>query len=463
MNKLLGKWMKRIILLLGMIAFIIIHLYINSADKVFRNQYTESFDRAVVQYNMSITEFLSSFENAIEMFSKNEIVQYVSDYPQKYYKSTLDLFKTFQESYASTAFAYFAPKEKVFETKKIISWPDTSEALSTNEWILEKRPWYVSAIKSKGEIGWTRPYMDATTNKYIITASKEVLDKENKFKGVIAIDLYLEDISKKINYFKEYNEGYLFVISRKDGEDFFILEDEKNEKVESLFDKKMMDTLCSQEVGNFYIRNKTGEYYISFATNKLTGWKIVGIIEEDKLNKGVKDITGTILFGVITITLIAIISIFYITKQMKITIQTLSNSIHVMEEKISSSDEKLPLFKLESEEVLFEKENSNIDILFKIEWEKKRINKQIENINSIKLLQVRELKTSIKKLMEYGEKLDFSIKSHEIQEKSIRNFLIEILEIINSVRLKAMDKEVDTVLKEIEESINHDIKLREDK
>jgi len=452
MNKFFNKLTVKAILFFVVIAFLVITLYVDSSSRIFKSQYTESFDSSVLQHNISITEFLSTFESAIEMFSKNEMVQYVSDNPEEYYKPTLELFKAFQQSYAPTAFAYFAPEKRIWGTKKIVSWPDTSERLSNSEWLAKERPWYINAVESKGSIVWTEPYTDATTKKYTVTVSKEVIDRENNFKGIIAIDLSLDDLSEKIKYFRGFTEGYLLTILKSDGE-YFFLDDNKNKELKSLFTKDLINSLYDKKSGSFYVADKIGNYYITFTTNIITGWKIVGIIEKSSLSKGAKDIANNILFGVVSIIFIGIASILYVTKQMGNTIQTLGSSIKATEEKISPSDEKLKLFEFESEELIFEKMNSNINILFEIEAEKEKINELMQKIKALDFSYANELKASIKRLLKYLNDLDPFTKSHEIQKESVINLLIETREILNIIRSKPIDNKADSIFTELDKII----------
>ncbi|WP_097026994.1 cache domain-containing protein [Clostridium peptidivorans] len=454
MLKIVDNLAVKVIIFIIVIILIVTNIYINANRIISQNKYTKSFNSSVEQHNLSITEFLSTLESAVEMLSKNEMIQYVSDDPEKYYNSTLDLLKTFQQAYSSTAFAYFAPENKIFGVKKLVSWPDTSEELSNDYWEPTQRPWYVDAINSNGKITWSKPYIDSTTKKYTITVSKSVIDKENKFKGVLAIDIYLDDLSKKMNYFREFNEGDIFIISRTDNENFFIIDNVKNGKSKAIFNNNIIDSLYSQKSGSLHSENITGNYYISYTTNTVTGWKVVGAIEEHQLTKETKGIITNIFIGVIAILFMSIISILYITKQMGSTIQSLSGSIKATEEKTLPKSTKINLFQIESEELLFEKPTSNINILFEIEAEKERINNLIKNTSDFNSANAKELKILLTRLSNYKAKLNLSVKSHEIQMVSVNNYLFKIQEYINSLHKNSISIELKTELMQLDEFIN---------
>ena len=55
------------------------------------------------------------------------------------------------------------------------------------------RPWYIRAKKG-GELGWTTPYIDATTRQVIRTASMPVRNPDGSFAGVAAMDVLLSEV-----------------------------------------------------------------------------------------------------------------------------------------------------------------------------------------------------------------------------------------------------------------------------
>lgn len=451
--KIFNNIAVKVILFIIIIVFLIINIYINTYNKISENKNTTAFNDSVDQYNLSITEFLSSFESSIRMLSKNEMVQHVSDNPEKYYNSTLELFKTFQQSYSSTAFVYFTPNKKIFGINKLVSWPDTSKELSITNWLGTQRPWYTNAIKLNGEITWTKPYIDSTTKKLTITVSKMVIDKNNSFKGVVAIDIYLDDLSKKISSLKKVNEGDILIISRTNKKDFFIIDNLENKELTSVFTNNIINTLYSKNSGNLHISNKKMNYYISYTSNTATGWKVVGIIENQRLMKETKEIINNIFVGGVSLVFISIIIILYVIKQMGSTIQTLNSSINAIGEKTLTPQNEIMSLDITSEEIIFDKPTSNINILFEIETEKERINELIKNNSNFTVSNAKQVKTSITRLARYLTKLSLSLKCHQIQRVNINSFLIEIKDYINCLNEKSTSVELGNILIEIDKLI----------
>lgn len=76
------------------------------------------------------------------------------------------------------------------------------------------RPWYTSAI-SKRDAVISQPFLDKFTNKYVVSISKKVIDKKaKKVLGVIAVQINLEALNKRLNEFKVGEKGYTIVMHK---------------------------------------------------------------------------------------------------------------------------------------------------------------------------------------------------------------------------------------------------------
>ena len=65
-----------------------------------------------------------------------------------------------------------------------------------------KRPWYRNALSRKKAITWSEPYKCILSDKIVVCCMKRVYDEENKFQGVIAMDVSLNYIQKNLFYKK---------------------------------------------------------------------------------------------------------------------------------------------------------------------------------------------------------------------------------------------------------------------
>ncbi|MED0961816.1 methyl-accepting chemotaxis protein [Bacillus paramycoides] len=137
-----------------------------------------------------------------------------------------------------------------------------------------EREWYKEAVKKSGEVIITAPYKSKTTGNIVITIAKQNEDKS----GVLGIDLIINDIvntSKMVNIGKQ---GYVAIFDQ-----------DKNvvahptlkpgDKVEEKLEKE----LYKQETGDFQFSLDGEDRNITFKTNKITGWKIAGIMPSKEI------------------------------------------------------------------------------------------------------------------------------------------------------------------------------------
>lgn len=286
-----------------------------------------AFNDEVEQYNLFITEYLSTFENAVEMFSQNELVRQVSDNPEAYYDATLNLFKSFQESYPTTAFAYFFPVKPLSPDKILVSWPDTSKELLESGWIGQERPWYGSAVNANGKTAWTEPYIDTTSQEYAISVSKQVYDSNGNFIGVMTVDLYLNKMLEKIDAFKRFSEGELFILPGEKAEPLLVSKSEIAGSGADALAAPLIRELFRSVSGRLEPSAQGRNQYLYHTTNRLTDWKIVGVIDRDKLLQGSTASQNHLMLGIGLIGAIAIVGLFYTSFQMVSSLRSLNLSM----------------------------------------------------------------------------------------------------------------------------------------
>lgn len=78
-----------------------------------------------------------------------------------------------------------------------------------------QRPFYTIATPEKNperKVMWTDPYQDAAGNGLLVTASAPIYDQAGKFRGVMAVDVRLIDISNNVAEIKAGDSGFAFLI-----------------------------------------------------------------------------------------------------------------------------------------------------------------------------------------------------------------------------------------------------------
>ncbi len=138
------------------------------------------------------------------------------------------------------------------------------------------RPWFKAALASSSFVV-TEPYVDLITNKLVVTISQRVKDQEGRDKGVVGLDVILDDVKTIVGAKKISAGGTTYLI---DPQGRFITH-EKTEKVlkENIFGegylKKYQQSILSEN--DFYtIIPETSQYVVSVHI-KNTPWRVVSM------------------------------------------------------------------------------------------------------------------------------------------------------------------------------------------
>lgn len=417
MKKFFYRLLIWIILIFLFIGFFVGNLYIKSSNLNLQNKYIKDFEISLDHINTSLNEFLLNFENAIYMLSSSENLIKVTT-NTSYYNSTIKLFKSFQESYSSTAYAYFAPINKLNNGKKLITWPDTSNELSTKDWFPISRPWYNLAIKNKDLIIWTDPYKDATTKEQTLTVSKTVQDKNDNIIGVLAIDIFLKDLKNKIKEFKAPNKFDIFLID-KEGNFIEIISNNLNSN-DLNSNYKLKENLNLKGKNNYYDYINEDKYYISYKINPSTNWKLISLIKYNAILEETKQFKKDMFIIISLVISFGVLSIIYIFISMNNSIKILSTSL---KENIKNDKSSLYNHKNNNLNLLKEfdlKANPDVILYFKCENLINNINDLFDTINNNNL----DKKCNSTLVNKYIFKIDILIKKlNNINNNISKNYI----------------------------------------
>ncbi|PLT35792.1 chemotaxis protein [Bacillus sp. V5-8f] len=166
-----------------------------------------------------------------------------------------------------------------------------------------ERPWYQEAMKQNGKVVITSPFESKTTGDFVFGVAKVLKDGS----GVLAAEVKLETISAIVNKAHIGKEGFAFLA-------------DKDKKVIVHPTTKPTDPLEGDFVGKIY-QSKTGsfEYTIDnqdkkmvFATNELTGWKVVGTLYNDEITKAAQPISNKTILVLSISLIVGFVLIFFI-------------------------------------------------------------------------------------------------------------------------------------------------------
>lgn len=179
--------------------------YIKSVNILEENLKTSSL-QFVKQTEDSINNFLSGYEKGIMYMANDPNVQQVLSHPDST-QWMMNSFRGYIKSHAEVKNIYFGTKNKDMHIYPYTTLPSGFDPTS--------RPWYKDAVAKKGLV-WTEPYIDTDTNELVISAAMPVFNSYNNkdFVGVVAIDLSLDTLSKKINEIEVGKNGYPVLLDK---------------------------------------------------------------------------------------------------------------------------------------------------------------------------------------------------------------------------------------------------------
>jgi methyl-accepting chemotaxis protein len=214
------------------------------------------------------------------------------------------------------------------------------------------RPWYQAAVAANKLI-WTDPYVDATTGTLVLTAAKPVYDDAGALVGVMAIDMSLDTMAKRIGAIKVGKSGYVYVV---DSAGNTMIHPDPTLVGKPLPVDTLVKAMAASPAGiTDYInevKDKDGkvikkeEKFTTYLTVEGINWKVGSAISMSEIDKDANGILFNIFaVGVFAVVLSVLVSFIFartITKDLNILVNALDkirNGDFTTKIKIKSRDE----------------------------------------------------------------------------------------------------------------------------
>ncbi len=174
-----------------------------------------------------------------------------------------------------------------------------------NESFVE-RPWFQAALASPGEVCLTEVYLDKYTSEPMITLSKAVKDPVSNVNKIVGLDINLGVLAEDLAHSKVGLDGYLIVA---DSQGVIISHPDqryigaKIQEQTSVWEQTIKNNQSGFVTGPILKR----ESFISFTTNPLTGWKVIGIMDVTELTSVIDEVLKVVVILVIIVTLLVIL------------------------------------------------------------------------------------------------------------------------------------------------------------
>jgi methyl-accepting chemotaxis protein len=293
------------------------------------DDFSKSTFTTVQQQNTMIDEVLGSYNEAIQMLAANKAInEYAADLTRE--DLLLEIFGNYKDAHKNIQSAYLGTPDGKMILYPIQQLPEGYDP--------RVRSWYQDATNLDGQIIWTEPYVDASQGNMIISGAKTI-NVDGNFLGVLAIDIDLTKLSETIRNTVVGTNGHL-VLMDKNGK--VVLHNDKEMLGKDLSEEAWVKTILSQDSDDLlnYSYNEKPNY-LSFVTNKSTGWKIYGTIEASEItNKSAKVRDQVIVVAVVS-TFLVIGMGFIISTSISKPIQVVMNAMKKAENGDFSSHVKV--------------------------------------------------------------------------------------------------------------------------
>jgi len=91
----------------------------------------------------------------------------------------------------------------------------TSSWTTPDDYRPESRVWYTGAYEADGKIFCSDPYLDARTGEYVVSFSKLLFDEYGNPFGVVALDVFISNISEHVACIRLMESGYGILLDSK--------------------------------------------------------------------------------------------------------------------------------------------------------------------------------------------------------------------------------------------------------
>lgn len=244
-------------------------LSLNNFKKSLEKQYKNESQLVLKQTLTTFEDQASNIENILEQLSQSPILKN----EHSGIEEITTLIQTSQKLSPTNGRIFYGKENGGFYQGENEYIPSEYNPVQQN--------WYKLAKAGHGEIIWTEPYLNYTSQEIVMTAAKPV-EGSNGFQGVIAIDFNLVEMSKSISTSKIGEKGLVMLLNRNGT----IIANRDNLMIgESLFGNQFeqMKKDTNQRYVPFIIQDK--DYLLHSGKIRRNGMIIVTAISKEEINQ----------------------------------------------------------------------------------------------------------------------------------------------------------------------------------
>ncbi|WP_125154740.1 methyl-accepting chemotaxis protein [Clostridium rectalis] len=272
--------------------------------KAASNQSNEFFkENEVLVRQMTTNQDIIKFMKGVKTRDK------VKTHPQ--YKDVVETLKSIQKTDENLAMVWIGLKDASY----LVSHNQWDSPIS---WKIKDKPWYDEVSKLEpDQLLYTEPYIDSVTGKMVLSVIKMVYDEKGNSLGVVAVDLFIDEIPKIMNKYKIGETGFVFLLS-KSGKLVYhpdkemILKNNIERENDSL--SNIFKNMRSQKEGTGQYSYKGSKKHVGYYPISANGWSVAAVIDQSEFNRDIYAVRKLLIMSFVVGAIIIGILIFVLGK-----------------------------------------------------------------------------------------------------------------------------------------------------
>ncbi|WP_214878309.1 methyl-accepting chemotaxis protein [Exiguobacterium sp. ERU653] len=307
--------------LIGIVAY-------SQAKSKIESQMIQSANSGVDRMNNEVTNLIEPIQTDISFFA-NRIDASIYEEGEEN-QALAEKFTEYLETHPKVTNIYFASAEGAMTIYPEQGLPEGYDP--------RIRPWYEAAEASGQDVAITNPYVDASSQKMMITVSKKTADSS----GVVAVDVDVNDIAEVASTIQIGKEGYVAIFD--EAEQVVI---HPSTAVGEKITEPWAKSLFAEEEGILSATENGEGVEKAFATNPITGWKIAGTLYDGEIQDETVGILWTTGFVIIGMFGVAAILLYFVLRSILRPLRVLTEGA----ERIKAGDLTEPITVSSNDEI----------------------------------------------------------------------------------------------------------------
>ncbi len=276
----------------------------SSAKNAVENEMLKGFSQTINVLNSSIDNLIEPKMHDIKIYSDSITSDLYNGEGSLRLKED---FNQYVQLHSEAKTIYLGTNNGEFIQAPIITTPSNYDPRETD--------WYKEAMSNKGEVIVSEPHITAD-KEMAITISQTTSDHS----GVVAVDIPLSYIQGLINKVEIGEKGYAVLLDNQKKYIAHPTIEGGTEAKDSFYEE-----VYGQEQGHIdYVFNGE-EKMMAFATNELTGWKLLGSIVSAEIGEAAAPIFLKTTLVIASATIIGAVAVFFIIRSIIVPLNVLKD------------------------------------------------------------------------------------------------------------------------------------------